>query len=199
MASRMAEPIASTARVAWLFHRIAVTGLLILAVSLMGAGLYGLRFNLTSSMPVGLYRASHSPAHARRGSIVLACLSPPMSTLVAARAYVPKGGHCSAGLAPIGKLVAAVAGDTVAVTEDGLLVNGVPVASSRALSNDSRGRPLPSLPRGEYVVRAHTLWLVAPYDRSFDSRYIGAIAESELVGEIQPVWTIGRIGDLWDR
>jgi type IV secretory pathway protease TraF len=41
---------------------------------------------------------------------------------------------------------------------------------------DRRGRVLPQIPLGSYVVRPGTVWVVSSYSPlSFDSRYFGAI------------------------
>jgi conjugative transfer signal peptidase TraF len=161
------------------------------AVALLAAGrLAGLRLNLTGSLPVGLYVAARgAPA---RGRLVLVCLPPRVAALARARGYVPRGGACPGGLAPIGKRVVAVAGDTVDITTHGLSVNGVPIPSSQALAKDRRDRPLPHVPMGRYVVRPGTVWIVSSYSPfSFDSRYFGAVESADVHASIRRLWTAG--------
>src|SRR2546428_5082942 len=143
------------------------------SVALLAAGwLAGLRLNLTGSLPVGLYVIS--PSLPVRGALVLACLPAKVAAFAYSRGYVPRGEECPNGVAPIGKPVAAIAGDTVAVTAAGLFVNGVPVPNSRALATDRKGRPLPQLRATRSVVQPGTIWIVSSYSRfSFDSRYFG--------------------------
>ena len=160
-------------------------------VALLGAGwLAGLRLNLTGSLPVGLYLASR--AVPVRGAIVLACLPPGVAAFARDRGYVPRGGGCPGDVLPLGKPVLALAGDTVTVTSSGLLVNGIPVPNSRPLTTDRKGRPLPRLAIGRYVVRPGSLWIVSSYSRfSFDSRYFGAVKTGQVRTCVRRLWTVG--------
>src|SRR5207244_12216042 len=108
------------------------------------------------------------------------------------RGYVPRGEECPKGVAPIGKPVAAIAGDTVAVTLAGLFVNGVAVPNSQALATDRKGRPLPQMRIARFVVERGTIWIVSSYSRfSFDSRYFGAIEGWRVRAALRPLWTAG--------
>ena len=160
------------------------TGGLLLLVTTAWHG--GVRLNLTSSLPVGLYlETGDAPT---RGSIVMACLPPDMARLARERSYVPRGVRCSGGTGPIGKMVLALAGDTVVVSASGLEVNGCPVPNSRPRPFDSRGRPLPNPRKGRYILRAGELWLASPYSLlSFDSRYFGAIAARSVLSVVRPI------------
>src|SRR5437016_8368195 len=73
------------------------------------AWLAGLRLNLTSSLPAGLYLASG--AAAARGALILVCLPPRVARFAKERGYVPRGGTCPGGIVPVGKPVLAMAGD----------------------------------------------------------------------------------------
>jgi conjugative transfer signal peptidase TraF len=150
--------------------------------------LSGLRLNLSSSLPAGLYVTSASlPV---RGALVLTCLPGAVAAFARARGYVPRGEECPNGVAPIGKPVAAIAGDTVAVTPAGLVVNGVAVPNSRALATDRQGRPLARVRVARYVVESGTIWIVSSYSRfSFDSRYFGPIEVRQVRATLQPLWT----------
>src|SRR2546425_178435 len=152
--------------------------------------LAGLRLNLTGSLPVGLYVIS--PSLPVRGALVLACLPAKVAAFAHARGYVPRGEGCPNGVAPIGKPVAAIAGDTVAVTPAGLFVNGVAVPNSQALATDRKGRPLARVRVARWVVEAGTIWIVSSYSRfSFDSRYFGPIEVRQVRATLQPLWTAG--------
>jgi conjugative transfer signal peptidase TraF len=150
--------------------------------------LAGLRLNLTGSLPVGLYvEASGEPT---RGTLVLVCLPPAVAAFARARGYVPRGGACPGSVVPIGKRVLATAGDTVAVTPTGLMLNGVPIPNSRPLGTDRKGRRLPRLAVGLYAVGHGELWAVSSYSPfSFDSRYFGAVKVSEVQCRLRPLWT----------
>jgi conjugative transfer signal peptidase TraF len=148
----------------------------------------GLRFNLTSSLPIGLYRVTRDSPTLERGAIVLYCLSPPVAGFAHNRGYVPRGGQCPGGLTPIGKIVAALAGDTVVLTTDGIAINGALQSHSRALATDLKGRGLPQLSLRAYVVGRDYVWLLAPSERSFDSRYLGPLPVRNVLGRVHPVW-----------
>jgi conjugative transfer signal peptidase TraF len=100
------------------------------------AAVGGVRWNGTQSMPCGLWLVRSLPSQLHRGDIVAACVKPS----AAVRAYVGKGECQDTGLEPVVKEVAAVAGDTVAVTEAGVVVNDALVPHSARLHVDGQGR-----------------------------------------------------------
>jgi len=151
-------------------------------------GLVGLRINLTGSLPVGLY--SITKGIPGRDALVLVCLPNAVASFAKRRGYVAQGGACPEGLVPVGKRVCAVPGDTVTVTPTGLIVNETLVPNSQALSADHRGRPLPQLPMGRYLLGPHDWWVLSPYSASsFDSRYFGAIDGTRVQACLKPLWT----------
>lgn len=169
-------------RLTWTFCGLSA----VLAVS----SLIGLRLNLTGSMPVGIYVVARDAP--TRGSIVLACLSPDVATMARDRGYLSRGGSCPGNVAPVGKPVLALSGDTIVATPTGLLLNGVAVMNSAPLPSDRNGRPLPRLPAGKYPVGPDELWLVSDYSQfSFDSRYFGAVKAGQVRGHVRALWTAG--------
>jgi len=148
----------------------------------------GVRVNLSGSMPIGLYRVSSAPP--MRGAMVLACLPVDVAVFAKSRGYVPNGG-CPGATAPIGKVVLAMAGDSVEVTAEGLLLNGRPVRNTRPLAVDAAGRSLRRFPDGTYIVAQDEVWLYSPYStRSFDSRYFGPLYVSSIRSRVLRLWTI---------
>jgi type IV secretory pathway protease TraF len=93
---------------------------------------------------------------------------------------------------PIGKVVVAIPGDTVGITIRGITVNGKVQLHSRPLVRDRKGKRLPQLVGGSYVVRRGYIWLLTPSDRSFDSRYLGELSATNIVARVKPCWTIGE-------
>jgi conjugative transfer signal peptidase TraF len=165
-------------------------GLIAFGVALpAAANSVGLRFNLTSSLPIGLYGVTKDSPTLKRGAIVLYCLPPPVARFAHNRGYVPRGGQCPGGLTPIGKMIAALPGDTVVVTSEGITVNGALQSHSRALSSDLKGRELPQLVGGSYVLQRDYIWLLAPSERSFDSRYLGPLLAQNVLSRVHPIWT----------
>ena len=173
----------------WAARWLLATAVVVLVGATVAIAL-GLRINLTGSLPVGMYRATHlGDRPVARGDLVLACLPPGAARLARERGYVPRGLTCAGDLAPVGKVVVALAGDTVSLGDGGLTVNGIVIPESRPLARDSRGRPLPSPRVDSHTVAPNGVWLLAPSPRSFDSRYVGEMDVSDVVGRIAPLWT----------
>ncbi|HEX6749906.1 MAG TPA: conjugative transfer signal peptidase TraF [Longimicrobium sp.] len=162
------------------------------------AVLIGLRLCLTPSIPLGVYQTIDGAAPVP-GVVVMVCLSEPTASLAAKRGYIARGRPlgtddvCPDGLEPLGKRVLATGGDTVAVADRGLAVNGRAVPRTARLPRDSYGRPLPLYPAGVYVVHAGDLWVIATDSRrSFDSRYFGPLPERNVLAVVRPLLT-------WER
>jgi conjugative transfer signal peptidase TraF len=174
---------------AHLFKRALGTLLIAACLSPGVAWVIGLRINLSESVPRGLWREytlKHAPA---TGMVVALC--PPdkaIFEMARERQYLSQG-WCGSHLEVLFKPVAAVAGDVVDVTDDGICVNGKALPRSAALAKDGAGRPLTAMPRGNYVVPSGYVWLLSSYSpRSFDSRYFGPLPLSDIRGEVRPLW-----------
>jgi conjugative transfer signal peptidase TraF len=144
--------------------------------------------NTSPSLPLGLYRtmANRPPVV---GSLVLVCLPADVAQLARTRGYLTRG-RCPAGVEPLGKQVAAMPGDTVAVTSAGVVVDGRLLARTIPLRADFRGRPMPQLAGYRTVLGPGDLWLVADgHPRSFDSRYFGPVSVASVVAVMRPVFT----------
>lgn len=167
----------------------ASVGISLFLVTALAARWSGVRINLSSSIPEGLYRERDlSSERLHRGDAVLACLPSRVARFGRERGYLPRG-PCPGGAMPVGKMVLALSGDTVIVDEDGLRVNGVRMAGSQPRHVDHRGRPLPQLAHGAYFVGADQLWLGSRSEAGFDSRYFGPISTATIVGSLLPLWT----------
>lgn len=148
---------------------------------------FGVRLNLSPSIAPGLYRVTNGPIE--RGATVIVCLPPALSAVARSRGYI-SAGSCPDGNAPIGKRIAAVAGDTVVVAPSALSVNGRRLPNTRRLSTDHRGERLPHVPDGRYLVPLGQVWLVSTYSaRSFDSRYFGPLPLGTVVNRVRPIIT----------
>lgn len=144
--------------------------------------------NTSPSLPMGIYRvvAAIQPVV---GDMVLVCLPLPIADFALARRYLTRG-SCASGVEPLGKRVAAIAGDTVVVTVDGVLINGILRASTMPLRVDSHGRSLPQLVGEQWILRPGQLWLEATgHRRSFDSRYFGPLSINAVVAVARPLST----------
>lgn len=161
------------------------TGLLVVA-----ARERGFLWVATASVPRGLWRAT--PGRLDHGAVVVLC-PPNERRFQAAReaGYVP-GGWCPGNLPPFVKPVAALPGDTVELSAEGVRVNGGPIlANSRPLPSTNGTAALRPMPAGRYTVGADEVWLVSEYHpRSWDSRYYGPVPIRNVTAVAQPVWTI---------
>lgn len=170
-----------------------------LAALVVGTGyLSGVRYNSTPSLPEGLYTeralGAERPA---RGLLVMVCLPEELGSFGLERGYLNRG-TCPGGASALGKAVIAVEGDTVHVTDDGVMVGAVPVLFSEPVYADSRGRETNPI-IGTHVVEEGEVFVLSNYHgRSFDSRYFGVIPEASIRGVIRPLATWGHDweGDL---
>jgi conjugative transfer signal peptidase TraF len=177
--------------------RVAYVGTCVAGIVFLGYAIVALdlRFNFTPSMPVGIYRLMPvSPkGEIPRGMVVSACAPLRAAELGRRRAYLAIGA-CPAHAEPLLKVVAAVPGDELAISADGLAVNGCLLPHSQPLRVDSAGRRLSGWPEGDYRLRPGQLWLYAANNRSWDSRYWGPTPIKNLLAHAMPLVTWGMSG-----
>jgi conjugative transfer signal peptidase TraF len=175
--------------------RIAVLGLTAIGIGYL-AHLAGLKLNTTISLPQGLYWSSiQDPKQLKRGDIVLACADLKANLVKTAiqRGYIHDYGFCPGDVVPLMKPVAAIPGDKVTVSREGVRVNSNSIPHSESLDFDSEKRKLKPYPPGVYTVKPGEVWLISDYsNRSFDSRYFGPIRMSAVQGTAQPIL-------IWDK
>jgi conjugative transfer signal peptidase TraF len=148
-----------------------------------------LRFNVTSSMAVGIYRLVPLPKNGvRRGMLVAACAPPDAAELGRRRGYLASG-PCASGTEPLLKVVVAAAGDEIGLSGAGVAVNGCLLPNSRPLSHDAAGRRLSSWPYKQFPLAQRQLWLYADNVRSWDSRYWGPVPVADIFAKVVPVLT----------
>lgn len=100
-------------------------------------------------------------------------------------------GDCPGGYAHLIKPVVAIEGDIISVSKDGIFVNGKLIRNSQPNEKDSKGEILPILKTGIYPVKQGNIWLDSGYSqKSFDSRYFGAIPIDKGSQITSPIWTI---------
>ncbi len=139
----------------------------------------GYCLNITPSEPAGIYELV--PGGVARGALVL-LPQPHDSSASLLRRYVP-------ARLPLIKRVAALPGDVVHVTADGVYVNGVRWPESVPLAHDAEGRTLRPYPFGAYRVAAGELWVMSNHPRGLDSRYFGPVAEASVISRLAPLLT----------
>ena len=149
-----------------------------------------LRFNFTASMPLGVYRLTPAPPKGDlpRGTIVAAC-APRIAAEVGRRRGYLAAGRCPAGTELLLKMIVAAGGDNVVISGNGVSVNGCKLPRSLQLASDDAGRSLSRWPEGHYRLRSDQLWLYAANERSWDSRYWGPAAATDVTARAVPLFT----------
>jgi conjugative transfer signal peptidase TraF len=136
-------------------------------------------WNASASAPVGLYRVRHDQA-LLRGRLVLANPAPSLAAFAVHRGYLPQG-------VPLVKRIAAVAGDRVCARGNAIFIDGHFAALRLAV--DGKNRPLPAWTGCRALRSGEVLLLMADARASFDGRYFGPTAASQVVGLLDPLWT----------
>lgn len=161
---------------------------MVIAVAFAGpffiASTIGIRINISPSLPIGLYRMTSDV----RAGFAEFCPEEPFAKFAIERGYRSTG-SCPDGAAPLMKPIAAVAGDVVNVSADGITVNHRAISNTASKQKDSRGRPMYPWPSGEYTVLAGFAWVASSYNEwSFDSRYFGPVPTSAIRAHLKTLW-----------
>jgi conjugative transfer signal peptidase TraF len=148
----------------------------------------GARLNTSKSLALGLYWVEGGAVE--KGKYVMFC--PPESSLFQVardRGYVGSG-FCPGNFGPLMKRVLAAKGDAVAISHDGVAVNGVLLPFSKPLAVDGIGRELPQLAGKSFTLGDADLLLMTDVSpTSFDARYFGLIDRKQVTSLIRPVFT----------
>lgn len=134
-------------------------------------------WNVSASAPKGLYRVD-SRGRIARGAMVIARMPASWRAFAARRHYLPAN-------VPLVKRVAAVTGDRVCATGSTLLINGSRRASRLAFDRDGRRMPRWS---GCVTLGSHEYLLLMESPGSFDGRYFGPSARSDILGTAKLLW-----------
>ncbi|MDI6838083.1 MAG: conjugative transfer signal peptidase TraF [Rhizobiaceae bacterium] len=147
----------------------------------------GYRLNLTPSEPLGLWRIEAFRRSAEIGDLVFVC--PPATAMFeeARRRGYLRPGLCAGGFAPLIKMLAALPGQHVEIT-DHVAIDGRPLAASVVRKTDGEGRTVTPYPGG--IVPSGHLYLHSSFASSYDSRYFGPVPDSGLLGLARPVFTL---------
>lgn len=150
----------------------------------------GLRCNLTSSLPKGIYRVvSGAP---ERDGLVTFCLEGEWAVLAGKRGYLGAG-SCGSGLRPLLKYLAALPGDIINILPDG---DGIEITSATGFicrwpveirSVDSAGQPLPPSLLHSGVIPPGMGAVFSGHPGSFDSRFFGLVPLASMT-KVQPVF-----------
>ena len=149
------------------------------------AGISGVRWNPTASVRTGLYVITNDA----NAPLVAFCPTGDAATEAIARGYRPRGLQCPDKYAALLKPVAARAGDTVEVGQEGISINGKLLPNTAAFKIDAKKRPMHVWQNGTYIVQPGTVWVLSTYNKySYDSRYYGPIQLSTVITHAKPFW-----------
>jgi len=155
------------------------TGLLValLAATMLVVPRPRLLWNVSDSAPIGLWRVLPDAA-VGPGDMVVVRLAQPWRGLAARRHYLPAN-------VPLLKRIAAGPGERVCAFGNWIFVDGR-IAAVR-LRADGAGRPLPWW-SGCQTLGDDFVLLLMDSPASFDSRYVGPVARSAVIGKAVPLW-----------
>jgi conjugative transfer signal peptidase TraF len=158
-----------------------------LVIIVLGMEVMGLRINTSRSIPLGLYRQTHQPL--ARGEYVLFCPPPtPLFFKARQRGYI-SAGFCPGELGYMMKKIAALPGDKISISAQGVTVKGKWLTHSQPLPCDGLGRSLPQITFTDSLKPHEILLMTNQSDLSFDSRYFGPLNEAQIKGVIKPLVT----------
>jgi len=171
--------------------KILAVSVLALSVSLfvlrIGSRISGIYINTTPSLPVGFYKVVDEPIIS--GAYVAFC--PPQNAvfdIARDRSYINRG-DCPGGYGLLLKRVFAQSGDRVLIDQAGIFVNGEHLPNSAQLTADAEGQPLPQYRLQTALNDAEYLLLSDVNPQSFDARYFGLIARSQIKQIVRPIFT----------
>ena len=141
--------------------------------------------NVSSSLPVGIYLIKKDDGKPKKGDLVLSCIPKLYANFAFERGYLTSG-KCNNKIAPVGKYVAATAGDSVETTPEGIYINKKLIKNSQAQVKDANGREMfrQNINR---VLQANEILLLNEKENSFDGRYFGIIDTNFIIGKLEPL------------
>jgi conjugative transfer signal peptidase TraF len=166
---------------------VLITSLTLVALVFVLFHALGFRINRSSSLPESVYRITPltEGEPLRTGDIVLIDLSR-ISNPVIDRG-IERGYVNGAWNQPMLKQIGAIPGDSVALKDGFLFVNGEAAAKMAVASRDSFGGELFPWPT-PVTLRQNQYWLVSEPERGFDSRYFGPIHRNAFTHRAKPVF-----------
>lgn len=140
--------------------------------------------NTSPSFPLGVYRKTHEPP--RKGDLVLFC--PPERTIfqeAMQRGFITAG-LCPGGTGTMIKQLAAMSGDHVRISNEGVFVNGVLLQNSLPVAKLS---DILSAEQMERTLDAGEVLLMSEWNPlSFDARYFGSVPETQICTPLIPFY-----------
>lgn len=123
------------------------------------------------------------------GDYVEVCLPRLVSPYGLLHQYLKPGLRCPDKTAPTFKKVKALAGDTVELNADSVVINKKALTDSATREKDDKGFDIPAIERNLFILKSEEIWLYYANDKSWDSRYYGPIDKQYIVRVLKPVMT----------
>lgn len=158
----------------------AILGTVVVAGTMVRLAGNELVVNGSPSVPRGLYWIRLGAMPSAKGDYVLFRPPGPFAALIYGRGWLPVG-------MPLLKPVGGLEGDRYCVEGGRFIVNGVDVGP--VFISDSHGLAVPQFVGCRRVKRDEFLPVSSFLARSFDGRYMGAVAMGRMIGTGIPVWT----------
>lgn len=157
---------------------LTMLGATVLLLSTIGEASPLYIWNVSNSVPMGLYRLK-SAAKLTVTELVVVQPPEPLATVLDLNGYLPIG-------VPMLKRVLALPGQTVCRETLTITVDGIEMGEARA--RDGRGRPLPSWQGCRVISEGELFVMNRQSSDSLDSRYFGPIPTSAVIGRAIPMW-----------
>jgi len=136
----------------------------------------GLIFNISTSMPRGLYFIFPSK-NIKRGDIVAACVDNEIIRRIVSKYNIHERGYCKNGLAVL-KPYFAGEGDVISTNSSGVIINSHLTPHSKAIVGEKL------INYDHFIINKNNIFLFSNYsDVSIDSRYFGAVSRSFIFGK----------------
>ena len=146
--------------------------------------------NVSSSLPIGIYLIEHDKTAPAKGDLVLSCLPSHYANIAFERGYLTSG-KCENKIAPVGKYIAAIEGDRVLTTPEGIYINKKLIPNSKAQTTDANSRKM-FTQNINRTLRKNEIFLLNAKENSFDGRYFGIISTTYIVGKLKPLIVIEK-------
>ncbi len=147
----------------------------------------GFRINLTSSLPLGIWKIDKSFTRIEKGDYVWFMATKEIADFALERGYLQENIKCENNTIPLLKTVYGLPGDTYSFHENEIRINDIPVKNTKRRINDSKERPMPRILNG--IVRKNQLFVLTMHTYSYDSRYYGPIPIKNVEGKARPIMT----------
>ena len=151
----------------------------------------GIRINVTSSMPKGIYYADNKDITI--GSVVSVCLPKKIALEGLKKGYLAQTGSCDSSAEPVIKEVIGLPNDSVTINSKYIEVTNNKGQTTKyfaphyemSISN----KPVKSfITLGKQESKGYWLYGVGDKDLSWDSRYFGSVQKNNILSVMKPLW-----------